>query len=105
MDGTATTDTTQIEGQHPSLVYAMVPPGRAFIPIALEQIETGEWLATNLHILVHGVGDTPEEAAAEFVEMALDHFEDYSADRERLSPSMLEELEYLIHFLAAPEAV
>ena len=105
MDSAVSTGPAQLEGQRPGLVYAMVPPGRTFMPITLEQIETGEWLATNQHVLVHGVGDSQEEAAAEFIEMALDHFEDYTADRERLSPSMLEELDYLTHIFVAPEAV
>ena len=105
MDSAVSTDPAQLEGQRPGLVYAMVPPNRTFLPIYLELTETGAWLATNPHILVHGIGETAEEAAAEFIEMALDHFEDYTADRERLSPSMLEELDYLTHIFVAPEAV
>ena len=105
MDSAVSTDPAQLEGQRPGLVYAMVPPGRAFIPITLEQIETGEWLATNPHVLVHGVGESQEEAAAEFIEMALDQYESFRDDPASLMPDMLEELAYLTRVFAAPEAI
>lgn len=102
MDSAVSTDPAQHEDQRPGLVYAMVPPGRTFIPITLEQIETGEWLATNSHVLVHGVGDSREEAAAEFIEMALDQYEVFRDDPGSLMPDMLEELAYLSARFAQP---
>lgn len=100
MDGATTTDTLQVEGQRPSLIYVMVPPNRVLLPIALEMTESGAWLATNPHILVHGIGDSPEEAAIEFVEMALDQYEVFRDDPESLLPDMVEELAYLATYFA-----
>ena len=105
MDSAVSTDPAQLEGQRPGLVYAMVPPNRTFLPIYLELTETGAWLATNPHILVHGIGETAEEAAAEFIEMALDQYEVFRDDPASLLPDMLEELAYLAaHFAHSGES-
>jgi hypothetical protein len=82
-------------------VFVMVLPNRQIIPLALEQTESGVWLATHPAILVHGTGDTPQEAAVEFVEMARDQYEDYLSDREALAPHLLEELHALIQLFEA----
>ena len=104
MDGvTNSTDTIEIESQRPGILYVMIPPGRSLLPITLEVTESGEWLATNPHILVHEIGDSPEESAVEFIEMALDQLEDYRTDQDRLSPAMIDELNYLMSHLTAPE--
>jgi hypothetical protein len=104
MNGTAHSPEIPVTQGSPPSIFVMVLPNRQIIPLEVEHTESGAWLATNPHILVHGIGETAQEAAVEFVEMARDQYEDYLANRASLAPHLLEELNTLIGLFGAPSS-
>jgi predicted RNase H-like HicB family nuclease len=65
------------------------------IDVEVDLTEGNRWVATTPIITVHGVGDTPREAANELRSMIFDYYKELLESEELLAPHLKNELDYL----------
>jgi len=95
-----TTATDQIVGVG---VLRILPESRYHLlrpfPLTIYRTQDHYWVAPDGFVL-HGVGNTPDNAIEDYAYALLDYYEDLCSQREILAPHLIEHLEFLESIIA-----
>lgn len=80
----------------PALLMRLVKHPYFKTSLAIEIVkEDGYWIASSAGIMTHGVGNSPADAVADYVDMVIDLFSELVESENVLAPHLLKELFYL----------